>query len=83
MSLTPRTLLRLLLVAAAGLMFWSRPATSYGQDTPPAPITYYNLYEDPYGRPWCGGDQCTSGLCCEIKRKFIQPTSVSGPEFEL
>lgn len=28
--------------------------------------SYYKLYEDSTGRPWCGGSTCSSGLCCRI-----------------
>lgn len=79
MSVKPRTAVRVLLLAVAGLCAWPSSASSYSEGT--APTAYY-LYEDAFGRPWCGGATCNSGLCCTIGTVVINPTSTGG-EFEL
>jgi hypothetical protein len=78
MSVKSSTAFRVLLIAA-GLSVVPSPVSSYPED--PGPVAYY-LYEDAFGRPWCGGARCDSGLCCTIGTVIITPTS-SNEEFDL
>jgi hypothetical protein len=59
-------------LAICGLCLLSRPSVSFGQSGGGDPVVNYKYFQDPYGRPWCGGTECFSGLCCQIKPVQIQ-----------
>jgi hypothetical protein len=66
--MSPKTRNRVCAVAMAlvAICMSAVPASNQS-DTP----RLYNLYEDNYGSPWCGGG-CDGGWCCRITPVYVQ-----------
>ena len=76
MLLLRRNRIRVLLLALIAICAAVLPGRSKAE----AQGQLYNLYEDNYGSPWCGGG-CAGGWCCRITPVYV--TSVpENPNFD-